>query len=40
MHENIEDSFPEIAKSVQQRRAQYYLLVHSAKFVDELLSHG
>jgi hypothetical protein len=28
LHANIEDMYPEIAKSIQLRRAQYFMLVH------------
>lgn len=32
--------FPEITKAIQQRRAQYYLLISEYKFVEKLLTHG
>lgn len=34
MHKNIEEMFPEISKSIQHRRAQYYLLIHEYHFID------
>ena len=40
MHFHIEDMFPEITKSIQHRRAQYYLLVHEYHFVESLLKKG
>lgn len=32
--------FPEITKAIQQRRAQYYLLISEYKFVEKMLKHG
>lgn len=36
----VEDMFPEITKAIQQRRAQYYLLIHEYKYVEKMLKHG
>ena len=36
----IEDIFPEITKSIQHRRAQYYLLTHEYHYIDKMLKHG
>jgi hypothetical protein len=40
MHRHIEDTFPEICKAIQHRRAQYYLLVHEYHYVDKMLKNG
>ena len=40
MHQHIEDMFPEIAKAIQHRRAQYYLLIHEYHFIDSLQKKG
>lgn len=37
---HIEDMFPEIAKAIQMRRAQYYLLIHEYHYVDSMLKVG
>jgi len=34
--EKCEDVFPEITKSIQHRRAQYYLLLHEYNFVEKM----
>jgi len=40
MHSNIEDTFPEICKAIQHRRAEYYLLVHEYHYIDKMLKNG
>lgn len=40
MHQHIEEMYPEIAKAIQHRRAQYYLLIHEYHFVEEMLKKG
>ena len=40
MTHEVEDLFPEIAKSMQHRRAQYYLLKHEGRYVANLQKHG
>jgi len=37
---HIEDMFPEIAKAIQMRRAQYFLLIHEYHYVDSMLKVG
>ena len=32
--------YPEIGKSIQLRRAEYYMLVHQKKLILGLLKHG
>ena len=36
----IENIFPEIAKSIQHRRAEFYLLTHKAHYVHKMVNHG
>jgi len=38
--EHIEDMFPEIAKAIQMRRAQYYLLNDGYSFINSMISKG
>ena len=40
MFTHIEDMFPEIAKAIQMRRAQYYLLIHEYHYVEHMLKVG
>ena len=40
VYDEIENMFPEIAKAIQMRRAQYYLLVHEYSYVDYMLKKG
>lgn len=40
MEKHIEQMFPEISKAIQNRRAEYYLLVHEYHEVDKMLKHG
>lgn len=40
MQYHIEEMFPEIAKAIQHRRAQYYLLIHEYHFVEDMLKKG
>ena len=40
MYRHIEDTFPEICKAIQHRRAQYFLLVHEYHYVDKMLKNG
>ena len=36
----IENIFPEIAKAIQHRRAEYYILTHESHYVDKMVHHG
>jgi len=38
--EKCEDIFPDITKSIQHRRAQYYLLLHEYHFVEHMHKEG
>jgi len=40
INEHIEDMFPEIAKAIQMRRAQYYLLNDGYSFIDSMVHKG
>lgn len=40
MHRHIEETFPEITKAIQHRKAQYYLLIHEYHFVEKMLKKG
>ena len=40
LHANIEDMYPEIGKSIQLRRAEYYMLVHQKHMIMNMLKHG
>lgn len=40
MFTHIEEMFPEIAKAIQMRRAQYFLLIHEYHYVDHMLKVG
>ena len=38
--EHIEDMFPEIAKAIQMRRAQYFLLNDGYSFIQSMITKG
>ena len=40
MHRHIEETFPEITKAIQHRKAQYYLLIHEYHLIEDLLKKG
>lgn len=40
MVDQIEDTYPEITKAIQQRRAEYYLLSHQYSFIQTMLKKG
>jgi hypothetical protein len=40
MHKNIVETFPEITKAIQHRKAEYYLLIHELHFIDDMLKKG
>lgn len=40
MHRHIEDTFPEITKAIQYRKAQCYLLIHEYHMIEDLLKKG
>lgn len=40
MHHQIEESFPEITKAIQHRKAQCYLLIHEYHLIEDLLKKG
>lgn len=40
LQQNIEDLYPEIAKSIQLRRAFYFMLVHQNKEIKKMQQHG
>ena len=40
MHHQIEETFPEITKAIQHRKAQYFLLIHEYHMIEDLLKKG
>ena len=40
MHLHIEETFPEITKAIQHRKAQYFLLIHEYHLIEKLLKQG